>query len=420
MRHKDDEQVEKLLRQMPKIKDDREVKDIYRNIQPEITRMPKKSKIMPSIALVAALMLLAIAVPMFMNQMNTDLGFSGSNTSFDSTNESSGKDKATMSEEEESADANVAMETTHKEEEVESSIGDGEKEGKFAAAEMNQPDEKTFLVTALDDTTQMTVTVGVSTAETDGDGPFIVPLTVIHPKEKDTTYIQALNNVRKKIDYDRYGTISPMMNDGGEVSEQSGGSSGPVIDIAGMNKGLSSLQNTAFERELKETFRWNYQRIVIANNGSTKNVEIGNHVYNEPLLIEPLPRRAYYKYQVGEVPLLVPSQMHYKAIGDTLNAMKTVPEQASYSRVEPSIPASIIVEGVRVEDNVVIITFANSSILEDNEETIFALEAMMMVAKEFNMNGIIFESEQNGKIGNIILNEQLDVPIAANFIPYNE
>ncbi|KPB03117.1 hypothetical protein [Bacillus sp. CHD6a] len=425
MRHNDEDQMEKLLRQMPKMRDDRDSKQIYREIQPKLVNSPRRSKMVPAFALVAALIIFALMAPMFINNMQFDMSLSGSDAN--SGSEES-MDMATMNSDETSDDSAADTSRKAQEEEKESSLkAEGEEEiNSFAAAEINTAEGKSFVTSSYNEELEYAVTIGVSLIEADhlNHGGSTTPLTVIVPRGENDTYVDALNKVRGKIAYEEYGTVTPFINDNVKISEGDIGlaSPMPILDVSDMAKGLASYQDILFTKELSDSFSTNYTHILFSNNGSTKGVEIGNHVYDGPVELQTKNKRAYFKYHTGSLPLLVPGHERFKSIGDALTAMTNAPEQSDGSKLEPSIPETVKVAGVRLESDGAIarIKLTDSSILENNDETIFALEAMMMVAKEFGLRSVVFESSQNGAIGNITLNEEVSVPYSPNPIIYSE
>ncbi|WP_339146537.1 MULTISPECIES: hypothetical protein [unclassified Sutcliffiella] len=425
MRHDEQDQLEKLLRQMPKIKDDRDPNQIYKEIQPKLASTPRRTKLMPAVALVAALFIVAIIGPMFVNNMNFDMSLSGSDANSGSEEN---MDMATMDAHEASDDSEVEMESSRKHisEEEEALSKDESEASDFAAVEMMTADGRSFVVSAYNEADEYAVTIGatLSHADTIPFGGSTTPLTVIVSKEEGQTYVDALNKVRGNLAFENYGLEKPFINDFGVVTEEidASGNRVPVVDITKMDKGLSSFQDPLFQKELIDTFSLHYSQVQLSDNGNKVNVEIGNTVYEGPIVFEQNQKRAYYKYYTGSILLLVAGHERFKTIGDTLKAMTSAPEQHDYSKLEPSIPDTVKVDGVTIKDDGAIarIKLADSSVLEDNEETIFALEAMLMVAKEFGLMGVVFESSQTGTIGTIPLNEEVSVPFSPNPIPYSE
>ncbi|MEA3318984.1 MAG: hypothetical protein U9Q88_03070 [Bacillota bacterium] len=423
MRHNDEDQMEKLLRQMPKMKDDRDPKQIYKEIQPKLSNSPRRSKIVPAFALLAALVLFAIVVPMFINNMQFDMSLSGSDNSSEES-----MDMATMNVDETLDDsaADTSREAIEEEEVSSTEMKETEEASDFAAAEINTAEGKSFVTSSFNVESEYAVTIGVSLSEADNFeyGGSTTPLTVIVPRVGKDTYVDALNKVRGTIAYEEYGTESPFINDNVKISEGDIGLANPmpILDVTDMAKGLATYQGDLFFKELSDTFSTNYTHILFSNNGSTKGVEIGNNVYDSPVELEAKNKRAYFKYHIGSLPLLVAGHERYLSIGEALTAMTVAPEQADYSKLEASIPDTVKVEGLALESDgaVVRIKLSDRSVLENNDETIFALEAMMMVAKEFGLRGVVFESSQNGTIGNITLNEEVSVPYSPNPIPYSE
>jgi hypothetical protein len=421
MHHKDEEQLEKLLRQMPKIKDERDPQQIFRNIQPELAKKPRRFNAMPVVALAAALMLLAIVAPMFLQSMEYN-SFGGTNydesaairgkmenSNADKSSNDAGEARIQMDADEEVANQDMATDDTGV--------------SPFTALEAEQA--QSYVVADVNEDAEYVVTIGVTALEAfSNEGAFTLPISIKVARNSESAYINTFENIRKQVNYEQLGVDVPALNAGAVITEETdaSGNPTPVIEVGNMISGLSSTQSLNFERQIEDTFRWKYAQVEFADNGSKDYVEIGNYTYSAPFKLDKNQRRAYFKYSSGTSPLLVPSQDYFTEIREALLAMKARPSQDEGSLIEASVPETMDIEEVRMEDNdtVARIVLSDKSLLENNAETIFALEAMMMTVKEFGMEQVVFESVQTGMIGNIMLNESVKVPYSPNPIAINE
>ncbi|WP_078380139.1 hypothetical protein [Sutcliffiella halmapala] len=416
------DQLENLLRQMPKVKDERDSSQIYSEVQIGLNKKPRKFKVMPTIALAAAIMIFAIITPLFFQNMTSQ------NSSMDDAAQET-KRSGIMEYSNFNDDA-ADSETGNQLESINKIDGNN-------AVEDEKPNEimttdvknQTFVVSNLDEETNHIVTIGVtahSESAMSDDGGFTFPISLIVSKNEEESYFSALERIRYELNYAELGLEEPLINQGAVLSMaySAGGTPMTMIEVGELYMSYSSMQQTTLLNEIDETLRWTpYTYHEFTSNGSNKGVAIGNSEYNESISMTVFAKRPYFKYQASEqTPIfLVRSQTEFATITEAINTMKTKPDQYPDNKVDPSIPSTIQIENVQTddaEDGTVRIILSPSSVLTNTEETIFALEAMLMTAKEFGFQKVIFESTQDGIIGNIQLNEPVDVPYSPNPIPY--
>ncbi|MGM0834891.1 MAG: hypothetical protein ACQEV7_01960 [Bacillota bacterium] len=429
MRHKQrmkEEQLEKLLRQMPIVKDDRDPKQIYREVHVALNKKPRSFNVMPALALAAAVLIFAIISPLFLQNLN------GSNSSMDhATRNSDGAGFMESAERDDSGDSaeeeSVGIQSVDKEarlDKADSEIAmDDAKESDTDDMAILSADQPTFVVSDVSEETEKVITIGVSAKDAmSNDGVFSFPISVVVPKIDEGSYINDLEKIRYELDYDKLGLSIPHLNDGAVISaaENEDGTKKAVIEVGSLYTGYSSTQAFTFADQVEETFRLHFSTVEYTNNGSSKNVEMAGYVKNGPEDLQKLRKKAYLKYKGSQdgPTFLVLSQKDYVNVQEALKAMKTAPDQDSGSRIDASVPKTIEITRLQAEGDLVKIVLSSTSILENTEETIFALEAMMMTAKEFGFKQVVFETSQSGNIGNVPLNEAVKVPLAPNPVSY--
>jgi hypothetical protein len=338
------------------------------------------------------------------------------------------------------------MESTERDDSGDSAEGDGvkiESEEKDARLDMKDSDialddakeskndgmaalsteQPTFVVSDMIVDTENVITIGVSARDAmSNNGAFSFPISVVVPKTDEGSYINDLEKIRYELDYDKLGLMIPLLNDGAIITaaENEDGTKKAMIEVGSLYRGYSSTQALMFSDQVAETFRLHFTSVEYTNGGSSKNVEMAGEVRNGPEKLQKLRNKAYLKYKGSQdgPTFLVLSQKGYEDVKEALEAMKTVPDQDSESRIEASVPKTIEITRLQKEDDLVKIVLSSTSILENTEETVFALEAMMMTAKEFGFKQVVFETSQNGTIGNVPLNEVVQVPLAPNPVSY--
>lgn len=416
----DEDQLEKLLRQMPKVKDERDPSKIYREVQVGLDKRQRQWKLMPAFALAAAVLIFAIITPLFfqnMSSQNSSMDESAINGTRSGYMESSNADTASN----DAVDADENQTFTKEFNPTE----DGESNELLPMNVMNQ----SFVVENGLEEANYVVTIGVSALSENAMsdiGAFTFPISLVVSKNEEDTHFSALERIRYELDYEELGLEEPFLNDGAILSmgTYAGGTPMTIIEVGDLYVSYSSLKQFTLEDQIKETLRWTpYTYHEYTSDGNNKGVVIGNDVKNEPISLTVFAKRAYFKYQATEeTPMfLVPSQATFETITEALTTMTTRPDQYSENKIDPSIPETIQIENVQTGgegSSTVRIVLSPSSVLTNTDETIFALQAMLMTAKEFGFQQVIFETDQNGMIGNIQLNEPIDVPYSPNPIPY--
>ncbi|MED4017252.1 GerMN domain-containing protein [Sutcliffiella cohnii] len=405
-RKTDDEQMEKLFNQLPKMTDERSAEEIYANIQHKVeTSSKRRINWMPSVALIAAILLFAIISPFMFQKMD-----SVNNSAFDAPKDRGGSME--MYGDDSSADIAVEEESFNITEYKESN----ENESFDIQTTSDFPN---YVVTTVSQPDEYVITLAVS-AELEGtDDPLTLPISFV-VQRNNRTYIEAFNELRQQlenlIDLPSYGLMNTMLNDNITFSQGSAtdGNDRVIMEMNAGHRAYSSTQMNAFFQEVQETFRWhNFTEVEYLNEGKA-GVEIGNDV-KEFDLIDTFKRVAYFKFQRNDdvsKSLLVASKEEFQSMQEAVEAMSQIP---NINYVFPSIPASMRVDQVITNDEeMVTISFDNSLALENTEEHSTALQALMLTARDFGFEQIQFNYPNADMIGSIRLNVPLSVPLAAN------
>lgn len=426
MRHKqrmEEEQLEKLLRQMPKVKDDRDPKQIYREVHVGLHKKPRSFNVMPALALAAAVLIFAIISPLFLQNM------SGSNSSMDHATQNSSEGAGIMESAERDDSADFAKEESVGIQSVdedaqrsmdESEIAlDGAKESDnnyFTALSAEQP---TFVVTNEKAKEMMVVTIGVTATEPQSNiGPFTFPVSVEVPLAEGGSYEENLESIKNELDYSAMGVEEPLLNRGAVVTiaQDGDGNEMPSVEMKNLFYNLSSTQEFQFNNEIAETFRYKYLQYQFTRDGKNKNVEYGNSSQTGPVETVKMSKKGYHKFinRQGNA-FLVPTQVVFKDINQALDSMREGADIfEEQSGVDPSIPMSITIESVQAKGDTAIVVLSDKSVMENTIENIFALESILMTAKEFGFTQVIFKTTQEGIIGKVPLNEPVNVPYSPN------
>jgi len=214
------------------------------------------------------------------------------------------------------------------------------------------------------------------------------------------------------------GVEEPLLNRGAVVTiaQDGDGNEMPSVEMKNLYYDLSSTQGFQFNNEIAETFRYKYLQYQFTRDGKNKNVEYGNSSQTGPVETVKMSKKGYHKFinRQGNA-FLVPTQVDFKDINQALDSMREGADIfEEQSGVDPSIPMSITIESVQVKGDTAIVVLSDKSVMENTIENIFALESILMTAKEFGFTQVIFKTTQEGLVGNVPLNEPVNVPYSPN------
>ena len=146
-------------------------------------------------------------------------------------------------------------------------------------------------------------------------------------------------------------------------------------------------------------------------------IDFGNFGEKYSYQYTQLEKRGYFLFQPNKLedslPLYVPSLDSYQDIETALEEMKKDNEILGLSA---SIPNTIHFAKI-VKDKAkgqLHLFLTNSSKLEENAETIQAIESILLTAKDFHFSSVKFENAKLKRIGRFSLEKAIAVPVAPN------
>lgn len=386
-----DKQLEELLRQMPKIHDHRNPRDIYQNLS--IKKRKRSAWILPSIATVAALLLFFLLVPKMMDRTEYSLD------SADQEN-SSKEEQISLSRE----DSSILMK---KEDSTENETGISGAEPKMLMTGTNK--------TALYDDD-----VGDGTVFTywipDSQAQILVPVSTVVQLENNknwlTTFIETMGLLKEEewglSDYYPLNATLTLDNTNNTV----------IVDVPNDHKyGEGSTSETNFINLLKKNIASNSQvnKIMLTTNGQP-GVEFGNFGEMEEIEVKLEGKHAYFFYTPDgmETTYLVPSTDRYQDINAAFEAMKTdQPELGLASSLVPSFSF----KDVTIQENKLIITMDENAAMENNLVNVYSYEAILLTAKNFGIDTVKIFNPPIKLLGPFDLTKEMKVPLAPNHRP---
>ncbi len=177
----------------------------------------------------------------------------------------------------------------------------------------------------------------------------------------------------------------------------------------------SSVVEDSSLQSLIEAFRYQDVKRLRFYSNDGAGIRFSKSGFMEELILDHHPQRAIYLYRPDEslLQLLVPSVKSYASITEALQAMQEGDES---SGMEASIPDSIQFEKVEAKQEKLLIAFSEQTKLENIESDRKAVEAILALAREFGYREVEFQGSPIDSLGNLRLNQEMDVPIALNAV----
>ena len=125
-------------------------------------------------------------------------------------------------------------------------------------------------------------------------------------------------------------------------------------------------------------------------------------------------KHAYYLFfpkVASSEPYLIPYEQDFENILEALDAMKNNIQSLG---LKASIPSTMEFKSINESDKTLTLYLNNPSSMENNQSTIYTIEAILLTAKDFNFNAVKIENASIPNVGKFILNNEIEVPIAVN------
>lgn len=399
-----DEQLEKLLNQMPKIEDNRDKEEIYQNIMIKMNKQKQRIRVMPMVATAAAFLLFFILAPSLFNWQIAE------NKSMEEPiNRSMYSQK--MEQDASMSKADMESEKEESKESYEISSYGEDKSNQIGIKALPVNDGATALYE--EDIVGMEV---LTYHIPDKNVQNVIPISLLAEKEENKTKFDlflenmsrlteedwGLSNyypLQAKLHYDDKSHILTM-----DVSkEHPFGKSTTTERI--LNYVLSNTMND-----------YQIEKIKLMTEGNP-GIDFSHYGFHEEFSPEySAGNHAYYLYYPNDTitkPYIVPFiEKKMNSINEALLEMKKNHEEYS---LLASIPADLEFE---TEDNptkqLLTLKFSNTANIGNDESTVHTIEAILLTAKEFNYQAVKLENVPTDFIGRFNLQEELKVPVAAN------
>ncbi|WP_338776849.1 hypothetical protein [Metabacillus sp. FJAT-52054] len=394
-----EEHIQELLSKLPEIRDKRSRDEVYKRASESRPFKQRKIWIGPLVASFAALFILAVISPFWISQFQS--GGSG-NDSLQMTEEDKGASSGEPADEKESL-AQDNQETAERKKPADSSPKTAvpeSKEEKKAEQRPAPPVEPNVTFTAKEDQRDQSLVLAYS----DSSANYTIPVTLI--SSGGSIQAEQFNELRAFFDEEKWG-LSDYFQDI-EIRE----SENPQhIEIhMSENRKILSSSDALLAEIIQASFGGKGYTAAELYTGDSPGIDMGPLGVLNELELHPSDKRAFFKYEnQSKKSLFVKSNISYDSFSD------------AYTDMTENIGSglqSVMIEGAKIENvqeqgNELILTF-NTFEFQNNEDTVFMLEALLLTAKEFNFETVSFQNINLDKVGTLEVDKPITVPYGPN------
>ncbi|OLS40199.1 GerMN domain-containing protein [Bacillus sp. MRMR6] len=388
-----DKQLEDLLRQMPKIQDQRHPREIYQNLS--VKKRKRPIWLLPGIATAAAALLFLILIPKLMVGTEYSLDRAQEEKSSSAENSRMTEDNANSIMMEKQDDASLEEELTHSQLE-QAALGGG----------------KTLLFEEEIGNGRV-ITYWIPDSQVQN----LVPISTVVTHEEGANWLTVFTETMEKLTEEEWG-LSEFYPLNATLTIDAKDNS-LMVDVPKDHKyGQGSAMETNFISSLVRNIASNsdISKIKFFTNGQP-GIELGNYGILNELPVNPDENRAYFRFtpEGEQLPMLVPSSDSYKDINAALNAMMKGPSPET--GLSSSLVPSIQIQNASIAGTQLVITLSDGSNLENNIDTMYSVEAILLTAKDFGLKTVLFVNAPIEYLGPYQLTAEIKVPLAANYRP---
>jgi len=393
-----DKQLEDLLKQLPKIRDDRDPHDIYQNISRKLKQKKHKLWVMPSVAAVSVLTLVIIlSTNLTYWQEIKEKTVENSNESMEIALNEDASSAQQMDEIPNEGTNRVYVEDSSQDETASNSLKMLDTSMNYSAIYEDEISGNEILTFAIPD----------KQAEN------IVPVSVLVPKNPQKTKMKLFLETMPRLTEEKWGLDNyyPLVAKLNYFEEQKE----LLVDVPVDHPyGEGSAAEEMFQNVLlNEHDSLEVDKISLFTEGKL-GIEFSNDGMIKTFQNEKTRNHAYYLFYPNDEqfkPYLIPSDQYFSSIKEALTAMK---ENIQTHGLEASIPTMMDFQSIDDSNKTLILSLTNYSNLENNQSTIYALEAILLTAKDFDFDAVRIKNSPIQEIGKFILDDEIKVPVASN------
>ncbi|KMY50633.1 hypothetical protein [Peribacillus loiseleuriae] len=385
-----DEEIETLLRNFPKIRDKRDSQEIYQHIIKKESR--KQRYWIPVLATMATIFLLGILAASMIDNRNEYVGF---------------ENKA-IEQVKSDSDSGYRVLQNKKIESTEAPSDSIDMNEKGEQVDIANQEVTPISVYHIDSATQSLVIIPLFDKR---NVNYFVPVTRLVDKFAKGQLGENTVQTLSELDVAALG-LTELDLDGIKITE---GENEKTINID-FPKDSSLLKNDLNVESLFITMLkyQNIDKITYSTEGMP-GAEFSHRGYLTEDNIPHIEKKAYVAYQFDKKSpqFLVPTNVSYERIEEALEVTKTT--QAG-DGISSSVPKEFIWKQVFDEGEQLTVVLAEEAILQNTKSDMLALEAILLTAKDFGFETVEIQNSTIEHVGSFDLNEPIQVPLAPNRI----
>ncbi|SEQ24730.1 hypothetical protein SAMN05216232_2021 [Virgibacillus subterraneus] len=386
-----EKQIKESLEQMPVMEDSLDKDILYQRISSELNdeirpkRINKRFVLIPIFSTVMVLLLLVLIVPSMMN-----------NTMYQSNSENSSADKAM-----DNSASNDSMDGGNESSELKRQEDNASSAESESSVTMMEAEMQSNVIHSTDDNTTI-----IHGALADRQAKYIIPLAFEVPKTENAG--KYYNQISTYLNEKTWGVSDYMFS--GAVFQLDEQNSQVHVELPEDFSVTSSTQANMFIGLLTTMFAPN---------------KINKAVFSQQVNLDPIGKVKeislkssnviYKRYQLSEEKRVFLARIPVEDQSDIETALAEMKKDEESYNVYHSIPRNIDYS-LRSEGDLLQINFADKKMAYNNQETVTMIEAILMTAKSFDYQEVLFTNTSDETIGPYNLSEPIKVPEGVNAI----
>jgi hypothetical protein len=390
----DEKDIENLLREMPSLRDSRKPEDIYLAVNKSEAAKKPKSWGYPALAGIAAVLILTLITPSLFNSINQpELENSASDMAVEESADTGSVEKEIAS-------------LPENAEENSDSVGSGSGDAENNDQSLMMKAEAAELINVYEeDLLQYDVfTYGLATPDA-----FAVPVSVLVERTETGSWLERYKEISQDIPEEVWGfeDYHPLPGDF-NIEERSNELEYTLTEEeqTNLSGGGEKLFFDSIDMALQSS---KYEKILLRKSDGT--LPSFSHMGEVSEINKSTQsNKGYYKYtNANGDAYLVPGEEKHASVNDALSAMKSAPND-----LYESIIADDIQFEVTSENTLLTLSFEGKLILDDTPENLLLIEGILMTAKEFGFEAVMFQNLENTNWNGFDFSNPVTVPVSAN------
>jgi hypothetical protein len=404
-----DKQLEEILGQMPKIRDNRDPRDIYQNIAHRIEKRRMPVWAIPSAALAAVLFLAFVLTPGLMNSNQSAEKSMDSSTAEESKPALDMDTAKTEKAADKSADQQAANTENNK---MMQDTGEQEEQGQDF--KMLKSDNLYGELTALyEEELAGQETEVLTYSIPDQNVQVLVPVSTVIPKDEGRQWIESFTDTMPKLKEEAWGLSEFYPIDAAWQYDEATKTLNMDVKEEHPYK-YGSVSNTMLLEAMSQNLSGKGIEKLTFSTEQNPGIDMGNYgVLTEEEIVSPDNKNRAYMFYASEgldKLFLVPTKEQF---ADFITAFGKMRENMVELGLTASLPDDFKPSTIAFDEDQSQITIVmdNGKL---NEEFLPNLEAILLTAKDFGYQTVKIENAGSEQLGPFNMNEPIPVPVAPN------